>query len=217
MDQACQIWNASEFERSKYYGQWMGKATASYRWSGWVWEIIGWNSRLQENCQSFQRNLKNISQNNQKNRKMSICNQLEFETLGSRLDYDQNSPKGSIVSYQQKSQKAWYAIWLSMIHLDEGMTMTCVAWCDVHQWQCWHHCATLHKVDMFKINIFLLAPTSCRIWNTQSMQGDKQIQLVFIIVCLITCGSRMNILFIIKVKILVSIKWSYMSPNHVDY
>jgi hypothetical protein len=29
----------------------------SYRWTGWVWEITGWRSRLQENYWSFWRNL----------------------------------------------------------------------------------------------------------------------------------------------------------------
>ena len=35
-------------------------------------------------------------------------------------------------------------------------------------------------------------------------------------ICLIICGANMNILFVIKMKILVLIKWSYRSPNHVD-
>ena len=30
-----------------------GEPTASYRWTGWVWEITGWSSRLQENYRSF--------------------------------------------------------------------------------------------------------------------------------------------------------------------
>jgi hypothetical protein len=34
---------------------------ASCRWSGWVWEIIGWSWRLQGNCGSLERNIqKNI-------------------------------------------------------------------------------------------------------------------------------------------------------------
>jgi hypothetical protein len=41
--------------------QW-GDPTASYRWTGWVWEITGWSSRLQENYWSFKRNLWNIPQ-----------------------------------------------------------------------------------------------------------------------------------------------------------
>ena len=30
-----------------------GEPTASYRWTGWAWEITGWSSRLQENYLSF--------------------------------------------------------------------------------------------------------------------------------------------------------------------
>ena len=33
----------SEFE------VWSGEPAASYKWTSWVWEITGWNSRLQEN------------------------------------------------------------------------------------------------------------------------------------------------------------------------
>ena len=36
----------------------------SYRWTGWVWGITGWSSRLQENYRSLWRNLWNISQIN---------------------------------------------------------------------------------------------------------------------------------------------------------
>ena len=30
-----------------------GEPALSYRWAGWVWEITGWSSRLQENYRSF--------------------------------------------------------------------------------------------------------------------------------------------------------------------
>ena len=32
---------------------WSGKPAISYIWTGWVWEITGWSSRLQENYWSF--------------------------------------------------------------------------------------------------------------------------------------------------------------------
>ena len=35
-------------------------------------------------------------------------------------------------------------------------------------------------------------------------------------ICLIIFGAHMNILLIIKVNILVFIKWSYRSLNHVE-
>ena len=34
-----------------------GEPVVSYKWTGWVWELTGWSSRLQENYRSFQRNL----------------------------------------------------------------------------------------------------------------------------------------------------------------
>ena len=37
-----------------------GEPTVSYKWTGWVWEITGWRSRLQENYRSFYRNLLEI-------------------------------------------------------------------------------------------------------------------------------------------------------------
>ena len=30
-----------------------GEPAVSYKWTGWVWEIFGWSSRLQENYWSF--------------------------------------------------------------------------------------------------------------------------------------------------------------------
>ena len=34
-----------------------GELAVSYRWTGWVWEITSWRSRMQENYRSFRRNL----------------------------------------------------------------------------------------------------------------------------------------------------------------
>ena len=39
-----------------------GGPAISYKWTGWVWEITGWSSRLQVNYWSFWRNLWNIPQ-----------------------------------------------------------------------------------------------------------------------------------------------------------
>jgi hypothetical protein len=36
-----------------------GEPAAIYRWTGWVWGITGWSSRLLENCPSFNMNLRN--------------------------------------------------------------------------------------------------------------------------------------------------------------
>ena len=58
--------------------------------------------------------------------------------------------------------------------------------------------------------------TSCRIQNTQLVWDNWQIEIVHVAVCLVV---HMNLLFIIKVKILELSKWSYRPPppNHVDY
>jgi hypothetical protein len=41
-----------------------GEPAVSYRWTGWVWDLTGRSSRLQENYRSFWRNLWNIPQFN---------------------------------------------------------------------------------------------------------------------------------------------------------
>ena len=51
----------------------------------------------------------------------------------------------------------------------------------------------------------------------QLVQNLEQIQIEVVETFLIDSRARMNILFIIEVKILVLIKWSYMPPNDVDY
>ena len=49
-------------------------------------------------------------------------------------------------------------------------------------------------------------------WNTQPMQNDYQFQIVSATICLTILRAYMNILFIIKMKFLKLIKWSYTSP-----
>jgi hypothetical protein len=66
--------------------EWGEPAAACYRWTGWVWEITGWSSRIQDKYWSFWSTLWNIPQVNEaKNWKMSTCDWLHLETLGSRL------------------------------------------------------------------------------------------------------------------------------------
>ena len=43
--------NWLQWESSKTYDQ--GEPAVSDKWTGWIWKITGWNSRLQENYQSF--------------------------------------------------------------------------------------------------------------------------------------------------------------------
>jgi hypothetical protein len=47
----------------------------------------------------------------------------------------------------------------------------------------------------------------------QLLWVDKQIQIMHVVISFINVGAYMNILFIIKLKILVLIKWSYSSPQ----
>ena len=64
---------------------------------------------------------------------------------------------------------------------------------------------------------FLLLAHFFRNMNMQLVQNLEQIQIEVVETFLIDSRARMNILFIIEVKILVLIKWSYMPPNDVDY
>ena len=61
------------------------KLIASYRWADWVRKIAGSNLKLQENHLPFRRFHKIFSNLTEENRKMSTCNRLALETLGSRL------------------------------------------------------------------------------------------------------------------------------------
>ena len=60
-----------------------GKPTTRYKWTNWVWQITGSNQRLHDTYQSILGILKTIPQSNQENGKMSTCNRLVLETLGS--------------------------------------------------------------------------------------------------------------------------------------
>ena len=53
-----------------------------------------------------------------------------------------------------------------------------------------------------RTDTFSSAPTSRRARNTQLVQDDYQIQIVPVAIFLIVFGARMNILFIVEVKIL---------------
>ena len=71
-----------------------------------------------------------------------------------------------------------------------------------------------NKVDVPHLMSFLFAPTSSKMihaisarWWASSNHACSQLPH----------NSHMNILFIIKVKILRLTKWSYRSPNHVGY
>ena len=64
--------------------QWIGKLVARYRCTDWVWEITGWNSRLQEIADQFRGIYRIYLKLIRKNQKMSTCNRLALQTLGSR-------------------------------------------------------------------------------------------------------------------------------------
>ena len=46
-------------------------------------------------------------------------------------------------------------------------------------------------------------------WNMQLVQDNKHIHIMHVVICLIFFGAHMNILLIIKMKILVLINRSY--------
>ena len=59
-----------------------GEPAVSYKWTGWVWEMTDWSSRLQENYRSFERNLGNMPNLIKEIWRMSTCNRLDLQTLG---------------------------------------------------------------------------------------------------------------------------------------
>ena len=63
------------------------------------------------------------------------------------------------------------------------------------------------------MDTFLSTPNaSCKIWNTQLVQVDQQIQIVLVTIYINFFWTRIIILLTIKVEILMLIKWSY-SPS----
>ena len=60
---------------------------------------------------------------------------------------------------------------------------------------------------------FLYAPTSRRMWNMQIVRNFHQFQIGSLAIWLLIYGIHMNILVIMKVKILKLIKWSHRSSQ----
>ena len=81
----CFLWRTiarvpNSCEASMLLWSWARREPAvSYRWTGWVSEITGWSSRLEENYRSIFRGIYRIKQN----QTMSTCNRLDLESLGS--------------------------------------------------------------------------------------------------------------------------------------
>ena len=57
----------------------------SYKWTGWVWETTGWVQDFKIFTDHLEESIEEYTSNEWKhqNRKMSTCNQLDFESLGS--------------------------------------------------------------------------------------------------------------------------------------
>ena len=67
-----------------------GEPAVSYKWNGWVWEITGLSSRLQDNYQAFKRIYGIYPNSIKENRRMSTWNRLDLQTLGSQLIMPKN-------------------------------------------------------------------------------------------------------------------------------
>ena len=80
----CNNWSrALSLVRMWSYG--WGEPAVSYRWTGWVWEIIGWSSSRLRRITDHFRGISRIYPNLIKeNRRMSTCNRLDLHTLGSQ-------------------------------------------------------------------------------------------------------------------------------------
>ena len=64
----------------------------SYRWTGWVWDITGWSSRLQEITDHFRGIYRIYPILIKENRSMPTCNRLDLQTLGSQPIMPSNLP-----------------------------------------------------------------------------------------------------------------------------
>lgn len=95
-----------------------------------------------------------------------------------------------------------YDLWAFRCRLLSGLR----SWLEFRQSEMQFSC--LLKWILFSLRPLLVG---C-MWNTQSARDDQQIQIVPVAICLVLIfGAHMNIIFIIKVWIIVLIKWWYTS------
>jgi hypothetical protein len=143
-----------------------GEPAVSYRWTGWVWEISSWCSRLQENYRSLQRNLWLIPQINIENRRMSTCNPLDLQTLGSQPIMPKNLP----------DHWEWpHMLWISPHKsLTNGITTT---------WHDFCECMICIRHGLVNLTYWVLTTitpmarpkTYVRTWNGSFQLGAKRI------------------------------------------
>ena len=70
---------------------WSERTGSCYKWTGWVWEITGWSSRLQEGkLPIFSINYPNLIK---ENRRLWTCNRLDLQTLGSQQVMPKSLPE----------------------------------------------------------------------------------------------------------------------------
>ena len=72
---------------------------ASYRWTGWVWEITGWRSRFRKITDHFRGIYRIYLDSIKENWKVSTCNQLDLATSGSRLIMPKTLPEHWLFSF----------------------------------------------------------------------------------------------------------------------
>ena len=107
-----------------------GELATRYRWTGWVWEITAEVQDFRESTNQFRGIYLRIMK---KNQKMSTCNQLDFETLGSQPIMSK-STRNTVCEGEKKAHGnilylpllTWYVTnWLSVhSHLTEDPNLT---------------------------------------------------------------------------------------------
>ena len=77
-------------EHGNSYDQ--GEPVVSYRWTAWVWEITGWSGdcrKITDHFRGIYRIYPNLIKDNWR---ISTCNRLDLETLGSQPVMSKNLP-----------------------------------------------------------------------------------------------------------------------------
>ena len=168
-----------------------GTPAVSYKWTGWVWEITSRSWRLQENYWSF-RGIYRIYPNLVKeNRRMSTCNQLDFQTLGCQPVMPKISPITGLETHMT----------ILFFGLEQSKPFT---WCRYQCmgvyiiWWTWHHnarwyynvptwCAVLMKLKKMFIKVCnelrgmihtdgLGCHVSCMCWQGLSHQNPLKLR-----------------------------------------
>ena len=97
-------WSKATEASSKHTNE-QGEPTISYRWTGWVWEITSWSSRLQENYPRFRGMLTDYAQKTPQTLRHTSTNNWYRNSKGDKLQLWLQLP---IDMFHWINDRCWY-------------------------------------------------------------------------------------------------------------